>query len=443
MRSISRVLVAGTHSGCGKTTLASGLMAALAARGLVVQPFKVGPDFIDPTHHSAICGRVSRNLDPFMMGEAGVRETFVRACAGADVAVVEGVMGLYDGIDGGDVASTAHVAKILDAPVLLVVDAKGASRSVHAVVRGYAEFDPGVRVAGVVFNRVGSPRHRALIAATESLPVYGWVPRRDDLVVGSRHLGLAMAAETGTMAGFGAVVEETCDLSGVLDLARAAPPLPAPAEATEKPDVGVRIGVANDAAFCFYYADNLDRLRRAGGEPVFFSPIADRLPDVDALYLGGGYPELHAEALMSSRCREDVHRAVDDGMPVYAECGGLVYLTERLTVGDDDYPMADVLPASAAMTNRIQALGYVEARAVGGSPVLAPGSTFRGHEFHYSRLDCASDTRFALELLRGRGICNGRDGLTVQNVVGQYTHAYFPEGFAETLVRAAGTYRRV
>ncbi len=443
MRSISRILVAGTHSGCGKTTLASGLMAALAARGLVVQPFKVGPDFIDPTHHSAICGRTSRNLDPFMMGEAGVRETFVRACAGADVAVVEGAMGLYDGLEGTDVASTAHVAKILDAPVLLVVDAGGASRSVHAMVRGYAGFDPAVRVAGTIFNRIGGPRHMAMIEATKSLPVYGGVPRRKDLAVGSRHLGLAMAAETGAMAGFGAVVEKTCDLDGIVDLARDAPPLPIPSEVPDRPEAEVRIGVANDAAFCFYYADNLDRLRRAGGEPVFFSPMADRLPDVDALYLGGGYPELHAEALMSSRCREDVHRAVDDGMPVYAECGGLVYLTERLTVGDDDYPMADVLPASAAMTNRIQALGYVEARAVGGSPVLAPGSTFRGHEFHYSRLDCASDARFALELLRGRGICNGRDGLTVQNVVGQYTHAYFPEGFAETLVRAAGTYRRV
>lgn len=439
---IPRIIVAGTHSGCGKTTLASGLMAALAARGLVVQPFKVGPDFIDPTHHSAICARTSRNLDPFMMGEAGVRETFVRACVGADVAVVEGAMGLYDGLEGSDTASTAHVAKVLDAPVLLVVDAGGASRSVHAMVRGYAGFDPCVRVAGTIFNRVGSLRHRAMIEATESLPAYGWVPRRKDLVVGSRHLGLAMAAETGTLAGFGAVVEETCDLSGILNLAREAPPLPVPAEVADRPETGARIGVARDAAFCFYYADNLDLLARAGADLIFFSPMTDRLPEVDALYLGGGYPELHAESLAASRCRDDVRRAVDDGMPVYAECGGLLYLTEQLATPDGDYPMASVLPAAAVMTDRIQALGYVEARVLGGAPVLAPGSEFRGHEFHYSRLDCAPDARFALELPRGRGIDGGRDGLTVQNAVGQYTHAYFTAGFAERLVRAAAAYRQ-
>lgn len=442
MRTIPRIVVAGTHSGCGKTTLASGLMAALAARGLAVQPFKVGPDFIDPTHHSAICGRTSRNLDPFMMGEAGVRETFVRTSAGADIAVVEGAMGLFDGLEGTDTASTAHVAKILDAPVLLVVDAGGASRSVHAMVQGYAGFDPAVRVAGAIFNRIGSPRHLAMIEETKSLPIYGGIPRRTDLVVESRHLGLAMAAETGMMARFGAVVEETCDLPGLIDLARSAPPLPAPAEAPARPESGVRIGVANDAAFCFYYADNIDRLVRAGAEPIFFSPMTDRLPDVDALYLGGGYPELHAEALSSSRCREDLRRAADDGMPVYAECGGLIYLTERLATDEGDYPMAGVLPAAAEMTGRIQALGYVEARVAGTAPVLAPGSVFRGHEYHYSRLDCARDARFALELLRGRGIDGDRDGLTAQNAVGQYTHAYFPEGFAETLVGAAEAYRQ-
>ncbi|KUL02725.1 MAG: putative cobyrinic acid A,C-diamide synthase, partial [Methanoculleus marisnigri] len=189
-----------------------------------------------------------------MMGEAGVRETFVRASAGADIAVVEGAMGLYDGLEGTDIASTAHVAKVLDAPVLLVVDAGGASRSVHAMVRGYAGFDPGVRVAGTIFNRIGSPRHMAMIEETKSLPVYGGIPRRKDLAVESRHLGLAMAAETGAMAGFGAVVEETCDLDGIIGLARSAPPLPALPEVPDRSEVGARVGVARDAAFCFYYA---------------------------------------------------------------------------------------------------------------------------------------------------------------------------------------------
>jgi len=442
MCSIPRIIVAGTHSGCGKTTLASGLMAALTARGLAVQPFKVGPDFIDPTHHSAICGRTSRNLDPFMMGEAGVRETFARTSAGADVAVVEGAMGLYDGLEGSDIASTAHVAKILDAPVILVVDAGGASRSVHAMIQGYAGFDPGVRVAGVILNRIGSARHLTMIEETKSLPIYGGVPRRKDLTVESRHLGLAMATEDDAMARFGAVVEETCDLSRVMDLARSAPPLPAPAEGGSRSETRVRIGVAQDAAFCFYYADNLDRLARAGADLVFFSPVANRLPDVDALYIGGGYPELHAAALTASRCREDIRRAADDGMPIYAECGGLIYLTEQLATAGGDYPMAGVLPATAVMTDRIQALGYVEARVAGGAPILIPGSAFRGHEFHYSRLDCASDARFALTLLRGKGIDGGRDGLIAQNAVGQYTHAYFTEGSAGMLVQAALAYRR-
>ncbi|MFA7561804.1 MAG: cobyrinate a,c-diamide synthase [Methanoculleus sp.] len=442
MRPIPRIIIAGTHSGCGKTSLASGLMAALATRGLTVQPFKVGPDFIDPTHHSAICGRTSRNLDPFMMGEAGVRETFVRASAGADIAVVEGAMGLYDGLEGGDTASTAHVAKILDAPVLLVVDAGGASRSVHAMIQGYAGFDPAVRVSGVILNRIGSPRHLAMIEETKSLPIYGGVPRRNDLAVESRHLGLAMATETGMMTGFGAVMEEACDLSGITDLARSAPPLPVPVDTQGRPEARVRIGIAKDAAFCFYYADNLDRLVQAGAELIIFSPMTDRLPDVDALYLGGGYPELHVEALSSSRCREDIRRAADDGMPIYAECGGLIYLTERLVIAEGDHPMTGILPATAEMTDRIQALGYVETRAGGASPIFVPGSTFRGHEFHYSRIDPARDARFALELIRGRGIVEGRDGLIAQNAIGQYTHAYFPEGFAERLVQVAGAYRR-
>ena len=442
MRPIPRIIVAGTHSGCGKTTLASGLMAALTARGLAVQPFKVGPDFIDPTHHSAICGRASRNLDPFMMGDAGTLETFIRASAGADLAVVEGVMGLYDGLEGTDIASTAHVAKILDAPILLVVDAGGASRSVHAMALGYAGFDPDVRVAGVIFNRVGSPRHRAIIEATESIPAYGWVPRREDLAVGSRHLGLAMARRgqcDGPIRGGGGG-----DLRSLRDpgTRTVSPTPPGAPDVPDQPEARVRLGVARDAAFCFYYADNLDQLAQAGAEIVFFSPMTDRLPRVDGLYLGGGYPELHAEALAAARCREDVRQAVDDGMPVYAECGGLIYLTERLTTPDGGYPMVGVLPATAMMTDRIQALGYVEARVVGATPVLAPGSSFRGHEFHYSRLECAPDARFALELLQGRGIDDGRDGLIVQNAVGQYTHAYFTAGFAEGLVQAAAAYRR-
>ncbi|MCC7565421.1 MAG: cobyrinate a,c-diamide synthase [Methanomicrobiaceae archaeon] len=437
---IPRIVVAGTHSGCGKTTVASGLMAALAARGAVVQPFKVGPDFIDPTHHTEICGRISRNLDPFMMGEEGVRETFAAACRGADIAVIEGVMGMFDGLDGGDEASTAHVAKILDAPVVLVVDVKGMSRSAHALVQGYAAFDPAVRIAGVVFNRIGSARHRSLIGSPAAAPALGWIPLRDDLAVASRHLGLTMAIESPAMSRFGEVVEEWCDLDGIVGAARCTPPLPAPRRLPASGRPSAVIGVARDAAFCFYYQDNFDRLIRAGAELRFFSPMDGRLPEVDALYLGGGYPELHAPALAASGCRTDVKRAADDGMPIYAECGGLVYLTERIR-GDGEYPMAGVLPAETEMTGRIQALGYVQARVVGNPGVLAQGLLFRGHEFHYSRIDPARDARFGLALSRGKGIEGGKDGLYEQNAMGQYTHAYFTDRFAASLVRAAERFR--
>ena len=225
MRTIPRIVIAGTHSGCGKTTVASGIMAALTARGLAVQPFKVGPDFIDPSHHTQICGRASCNLDPFMMGEAGCLATFDRATQGADIAVIEGVMGIYDGLDGSDLASTAHVAKILKAPVILVVDTKGMSRSVHALIDGYRMFDPALSFAGVIFNRIGSPRHRQMMEGFSKLPSLGWIPRRDDLVVASRHLGLAMAHESCAFAESGKIMEEYCSIDAIIQAASGAEPL--------------------------------------------------------------------------------------------------------------------------------------------------------------------------------------------------------------------------
>ena len=225
---IPRIIIAGTHSGCGKTTVASGLMAALTERGLKVQPFKTGPDFIDPSHHSATCGRVSRNLDPFMMGEAGVLRTFFSASGDADIAVIEGAMGLFDGIDGTDFASTAHVARILHAPVILVVDAYAASRSVHAMVHGFRTFDPRIRIAGVIFNRIATGKHRDMIAVEEIVPALGWIPHQRGSEVGSRHLGLVMAHESDGMNRYGRIVRESCDLDRILDMARDAPLLADP-----------------------------------------------------------------------------------------------------------------------------------------------------------------------------------------------------------------------
>ncbi len=263
---IPRVVIAGTHSGCGKTTIASGLMAALVTRGCTVQPFKTGPDFIDPSHHTLICGRPSRNLDFCMMGETGIRRTFAAASAGAEIAVIEGAMGLFDGREGSDTASAAHVARILKAPVILVVDVHAVSRSVHAVVKGFRDFDPRVKIAGIIYNKIGSDRHRQMIAQEEFVPALGWVPKQPESEVKSRHLGLVMAHESPAMKTYGRVIAESCDLDRILDIARAAPPLNIPVPVAQKTPAARHrpvIGVARDDAFCFYYQDNLDRLDRA------------------------------------------------------------------------------------------------------------------------------------------------------------------------------------
>lgn len=441
MTSIPRIVIAGTHSGCGKTTIASGIMAALTARGMNVQPFKVGPDFIDPSHHTRICGRPSRNLDPFMMGEAGCLDTFARASAGADIAVIEGVMGMYDGLEGSDTCSTAHVARILRSPVILVVDVKGMSRSVHALIQGFRAFDPTINLAGVIFNRIGSPRHRDMIESAGPVRSFGWIPRTDAINLSSRHLGLVMAHESDSLKEAGAVIEEHGDLDGIITAAQSAPPLSVPVPAVAPVPPAVRIGIAWDNAFCFYYQDNLDRLRNAGAELIFFSPLAESLPEVDAVYLGGGYPELHLPALESSPCTAGLKDAVDHDLPVYAECGGLMYLTRTVSAGKT-YRMSGVLPADAEMTKKIQALGYVKGSVVTGSALLAPSTCITGHEFHYSRLIPDRDSRYALKLSRGNGIEDGKDGLIAGSALAAYTHAYFSDDIARGIVDAATRYSR-
>jgi len=280
---IPAVLIAGTHSGVGKTTVTLGLMAALRKRGLKVQPFKVGPDFIDPSHHAAICGRPSLNLDPFMMGEDGVRRSFSSAIKGADVAVVEGVMGLYDGMDGTDMGSTAQVAKILDIPTLLVINVHGMSRSAAAMEMGFAGFDQKVRLVGTILNRVGSVRHLAMLKSCLKKPVYGALPREKDMEMKSRHLGLVMGFEkehdSGSLASF---LEENASIDEILLLSAKPVPVPRQKAWIEK---SVRIGIAEDEAFCFYYYENLRELERRGAELVSFSPLRDSLPDVDGLYI--------------------------------------------------------------------------------------------------------------------------------------------------------------
>lgn len=415
-------------------------MAALTSRGLKVQPFKVGPDFIDPSYHTRICGRHSRNLDPFMMGDDGCRSTFFRASEGADIAVIEGVMGLYDGIDGGDLASTAHIARVLKAPVVLVADAKGMSRSAHALIQGFLAFDPTITIAGVIINRIGSPRHQAMIGQSGVVPVLGWIPRKDEISTKSRHLGLVMAHETESLDGIGSLMDDCCNLDELLSIAAKVPPIGLASSPGESPSSArARIGIALDEAFCFYYQDNFDCLRHQGADLLFFSPLKDSLPDVDGLYLGGGYPELHLPALEAAGCTRDLKKASDDGLPVYGECGGLMYLTREIQA-DKSYRMAGILPGSAKMTGRIQGLGYVKGTATGVSPLLVPGQTFIGHEFHYSRVIPDADARFAAQLSRGKGILDGNDGLYTSSALGMYTHAYFTAAFARNFIDLAAAF---
>jgi cobyrinic acid a,c-diamide synthase len=444
------ILIAGTHSGVGKTTVAMALMAAFARR-CVVAPFKVGPDYIDPSHHTAICGRASRNLDMFMMGEGGVRETFVKAAAGTDICVIEGAMGLYDGMGSGDTASAAHVARVLDLPVILVVDVKGVSRSAAAIVKGYCDFDKRINVAGVILNNVGSPRHgdmvRTAIRQELSVPVVGEIPKSSRIELPSRHLGLYMAHEGYRMdyvAELASLAEDHLDMPAILDIAQQTRDAGYAAangggDGGSGSSVGdadgddnsdgvaparhdITIGVARDPAFCFYYADLIDSLKR-DANLVFWSPLADDLPEADGFYFGGGYPELYARELSArSKTLKEIRGAAADGVPIYGECGGMIYLCESLIDLDGNaYPMAGVLPAETAMTNQLQALGYTDA-TVSGNPVV-PIGRIRGHEFHYSETDCAPDVRFAYRMNRGKGIRDGMDGMVEYATLGSYMHA--------------------
>lgn len=438
MTRIPRIIIAGTHSGCGKTTTASGIMAALKARGLKVQPFKVGPDFIDPSHHTAVCKRQSRNLDPFMMGEDNLIRTFESASEGADIAVIEGVMGLFDGIDASEVSSTAHVAKILDAPVVLVVDVKGMSRSAAALVKGYTEFDRDVKFAGVILTKGGSEKHRAGACGAIDIPILGWIPKSDLMSVESRHLGLFMAGEDSKLKDTASFIEEHCNLDAVIAAANGAgdvPNIPTGADVGAKTgSESVKVAIAMDDAFCFYYRDNFDYLRAAGAEILFFSPLTDRLPKADAYYFGGGYPELHLEKLQNSPCRNDLKKAADAGIPVFGECGGLMWLGRSITTADGKTcKTAGLLDSESVMHTRFQALDYSIGTTCGNS-FLGKGLGFRGHEFHYSRTVADADARFDYILSRGKGIDGGRDGLVCGSVLAGYTHLYFGPEFAVKFV---------
>jgi cobyrinic acid a,c-diamide synthase len=455
------LLVGGAASGAGKTTVTLGLMAALRRRGLRVQGFKVGPDFIDAGLHAAVTGRSSHNLDGWLLSEEEVRAIFARHVADADVALVEGVMGLFDGLDGGsDRGSSAEIALWLRLPVLLVVDASAAVRSAAATVLGFEAFDPRLRLAGVVFNRVGGARHASWLrdAATASCrsPVLGTIPWEQAVRIPERHLGL-FTAEAGTLSPervtkLADLVEAHVDVDRLLHLGHLADAPAAPPARLAFQGLRCRIGIARDEAFCFYYAENLARLEAEGAELVPFSPLRDvRLPEsLDGLYLGGGYPELHAPDLAANgSIREDVRAHAAAGLPVYAECGGFMYLTEAIQDPEGRWhPMVGWFPVQAIFPQAGLTLHYVRVRIEKDCCLGPRGAEARGHEFHRSRMSpMPSSIERVLAIAEAPGDSWRSEGYRRRNVLATYVHQHFgsqpsiPFHFIEACRAARGVTR--
>lgn len=451
------LVLAGTHSGCGKTSVCLGLLRALARRGLRVQPFKAGPDFIDPGLHAAAAGISSHNLDTWMQPEGALRALFARHARTADVVVVEGAMGLFDGRGGADESgSTAHLAKLLGLPALLVVDAASQARSVAALALGFSRFDPDLRLAGIILNRVGSARHEAILreALATGVPVLGCLRRDATLALPSRHLGLVTAADIGAdsaalehiLEALADWVEQGVDIPALLDalpeLDRSAFPAE---EAAPAPASPVRIGIARDRAFCFLYEENLRLLEAAGAEPVFFSPLADAElpPGLGGLYLPGGYPELSAPELSANASlRAQMRAFCASGRPVWAECGGYMYLLESLTdtAAGAVHPMCGVLPGRAVLRKKRAALGYREARTLLPGPFGPAGTAVRGHEFHYSEYEGEpGQPAYALTASDG---AETLDGQAVGNILGGWLHVHLASNpqAAQAFVDAARRY---
>ncbi|MDA8495534.1 cobyrinate a,c-diamide synthase [Kluyvera georgiana] len=433
-------ILAGTGSGCGKTTVTLGLLRLLQQRGLRVQPYKVGPDYLDTGWHSALCGVASRNLDSFMLPPSTLNALFGEQMQQADIAVIEGVMGLYDGY-GTDphYCSSAAMAKQLGCPVILLVDGKAVSTSIAATVMGFQHFDPSLNIAGVIVNRVNSDSHFQLLKnAIErycDLPVLGYVPRAEGVSLPERHLGLVTARESLIDAqpwqDFAATLERTMDVDRLLELSVLNtlppgewPPMPASGE-------GLTLAVADDEAFSFYYPDNLALLERAGVTLVRFSPLHDAvLPDCQMIWLGGGYPELHARALAANApMLAQLRAAHERGVAIYAECGGLMYLGTTLEDAQGEvYAMANILPGDSKMGKRLTRFGYCEAQSEQQTLLAAPGEVLRGHEFHYSDFTARLPAVMACRKTRdGVVLQRWQGGWQLGNTFASYLHVHFAQ----------------
>lgn len=435
-------VIAGTSSGCGKTTVTLGLLRALIARGLRVQPFKIGPDYLDSGWHSAVTGIASRNLDAFMLPTQTLNGLFAKQMQHADIAVIEGVMGLYDGY-GTDpnYCSSAAMAKQLGCPVILLVDGKAVSTSIAATVMGFQRFDPTLNIAGVILNRVNSDSHYQLLADAITrycgLPVLGRLPTMADVALPSRHLGLVPAQEHTPQderwERLAQQLEKTVNIDHLLALSHlsALPEGEVPTPPDAALAAGLTLALAEDEAFNFYYPDNLEMLEQAGVKIQRFSPLHDeKLPDCQMIWLGGGYPEVHAAKLAANvRMRDSLREAHQQRIPLYAECGGLMYLGESLTDGEGEtHAMCGVLPGHSQMGKRLTRFGYCEATALHDTLLARKGETLRGHEFHYSDFSGPLPAAFDCSKWRdGIAISRWQGGVQHQATFASYLHVHFAQ----------------
>ncbi|MBW7474351.1 cobyrinate a,c-diamide synthase [Paenibacillus oenotherae] len=438
----NRIVIAGTGSSVGKTTLTLGIMAALRHRGLTVQGFKCGPDYIDPTYHTAVTGRTSRNLDSWMLETEDLKAVFLRGSEGADISIIEGVMGLFDGKNPlSNEGTTAEISCIIGAPVILVVNCQSMARSAAAIVKGFQCFSDDVQIKGVIANKVGSSNHYKLVkSAIEQecgIPVLGYLPRESGIAIPERHLGLIPSVERGELdelfSKLAQLIGETIDLDRLLEVAASRSTVQSDSRLFRpSPELAaagnVRIAVARDAAFHFYYPENLELLEASGAELAFFSPLAGEAvpPDVSGLYLGGGFPEEFAETLAGNEgVKASVREAVQSGMPTLAECGGYMYLTEAIVSTDGHrHAMVGLIPGEVTMQKKLAALGYREVTAAAGHYLIEAGETAKGHEFHYSTYNAlghAGEPAYTVKGMRG----TQPDGYRTANLSAGYTHLHF------------------
>lgn len=432
--------MAGTNSGVGKTTLTLGLILALKKRGINVQPFKAGPDYIDTSYHTYVSNRVCRNLDPWMLSGNTVLELFERQAKLSDISIIEGAMGLYDGFLGKEEGSSAHLAKILRSPVILIVDARSLSRSAAAVVLGYKEFDKGVDLRGVILNNIGSASHyssiKGAVKKSVRLPVLGFLPKDKRLVLPERHLGLIPAYEKKPLNDFlinaANLIEDNIDINALIEIARNPRPLPGFKKkifVKKQAHKKINIAVAKDESFNFYYQDNLDILTHNGANIIEFSPVKDKaLPaGVNGLYIGGGFPELFASKLSKNNAlKKDIFRHAKNGMPVYAECAGLMYLSKSISdFKGRNFPMVGIFDFSVKMGKRLSALGYVNLEVLKNNILSNKRSRIKGHIFHWSYLsNLPKKIDFAF-LAKKKGKEPVLDGFSRWNVLASYTHLHF------------------